>query len=114
MDKMSRENRAKQFAPFDALKGLREALFLKEYEHEKIAKGELQEEAIIEISQKLNKITKHDLIEVTYYSSGYYHKITGHGVFLITDHSLHMEHKNIPIDDIWKIKIIRTNEQSDI
>ncbi len=32
---MSREDRAKQFAPFDALKGLRVALREKEIEHEK-------------------------------------------------------------------------------
>lgn len=31
---MSREDRAKQFAPFDALKGLQMALRKKEYEHE--------------------------------------------------------------------------------
>ncbi len=32
---MSREDRAKQFVPFDALKGLRVALREKEIEHEK-------------------------------------------------------------------------------
>ena len=32
--KMSRSDRAKQFAPFDALKGLHETIKIKEYEHE--------------------------------------------------------------------------------
>ena len=42
--RMPRINRAAQFAPFDALKGLQEALRVKEFEHDKIAKSELSEE----------------------------------------------------------------------
>lgn len=34
--KMPRSKRSAQFAPFDALKGLQEALKLKEYEHARI------------------------------------------------------------------------------
>ena len=37
---MNRQDRAKQFAPFDALKGLREALAKKEYELGKVARSE--------------------------------------------------------------------------
>jgi len=36
---MSRQNRAKQFAPFDALKGLQLSLREKEKEHEKEVKN---------------------------------------------------------------------------
>ena len=36
---MPRKDRAKQFAPFDALKGLQEALKIKEYEHLEIYEG---------------------------------------------------------------------------
>ncbi len=39
---MSREDRAKQFAPFNALKGLQEALRRKEYEHECDVKNNIQ------------------------------------------------------------------------
>ena len=34
--KMPRVDRAKQFAPFDALKGLQDALRVKEFEHESL------------------------------------------------------------------------------
>ena len=35
---MSPKDRAKQFAPFDALKGLGDALRIKEYENERVQK----------------------------------------------------------------------------
>lgn len=47
---MNRADRAKQFAPFDALKGLQEALREKEEMHEKKENIELLEEAKEEIS----------------------------------------------------------------
>ena len=43
---MPRGDRARQFAPFDALKGLQQALRLKEYEHDRIEKGDITEEKI--------------------------------------------------------------------
>ena len=54
--KMPRENRAAQFAPFDALKGLSEAIKLKEYEHDRVALKELSEEQAKEIVKKENKM----------------------------------------------------------
>ena len=47
---MPREDRAKQFAPFNPLRGLSKTLRLKEYEHDKILKGDLSEEQIESIS----------------------------------------------------------------
>ena len=47
---MSRKDRAKQFAPFDALKGLQKALRLKEFEHEIVEKGDVSEENSNKIS----------------------------------------------------------------
>ena len=48
---MKREQRAKQFAPFDALKGLQDALRVKEYEHESIIRGEISEDDTVLISK---------------------------------------------------------------
>ena len=48
---MKREQRAKQFAPFDPLKGLRDALRVKEYEHESIIRGEISEDDTVLISK---------------------------------------------------------------
>jgi hypothetical protein len=44
--KMSRQNRAKQFAPFDALKGLSSALRQKELEHENELKKRVRHEKL--------------------------------------------------------------------
>ena len=60
--KMSRSDRAKQFAPFDALKGLHEAIKLKEFEHEMIAKNEMSEDEIKIISNEISQIEKGDKI----------------------------------------------------
>ena len=43
---MMREERAKQFAPFDAMKGLQEALRDREERHSRVEKLEISEEQI--------------------------------------------------------------------
>ena len=53
---MPRVDRAKQFAPFDALKGLQDALRVKEYEHERVQRGEVQEEQASKISKILLRL----------------------------------------------------------
>lgn len=99
-EKMSRQDRAKQFAPFDALKGLREALYLKEYERNKIAKGEVQPETAEKISKILFNMEKGDTLSVTYYFDGYYHTITGTAKLNIENQVLKVTGKNIPMEDI--------------
>ena len=74
---MNRQDRAKQFAPFDALKGLQEALAKKEYELGKVARSEHFEELDNEISEKLSKIQRGDKIALTCYQDGYYVKVVG-------------------------------------
>ena len=73
--KMSMSNRAKQFAPFDALKGFREAL--KEKEKIKIEKKELSEDKIRKINDILKNIKEGMLITVVYYSDEEYIQLTG-------------------------------------
>ena len=51
---VNRISRAKQFLPFDALKGLKEALKEKEIEYEE--RKELSEEALINLDKKFNRI----------------------------------------------------------
>ena len=50
---MEREKRAKQFAPFDALTGLKDAIRLKEYEHNAKMKKDLSDDIIDEIFNNL-------------------------------------------------------------
>lgn len=72
---MDRENRAKQFMPFDALKGLREALA--EKERILISKKELSEEEKGELNQRLRQIKRGDRITVEYFQAGEYINMTG-------------------------------------
>lgn len=73
--KMDRENRAKQFMPFDALKGFREAL--EEKERIVVPKRELSEEQKEELDFKLRQIHKMDIITVEYFQNGEYVQVTG-------------------------------------
>ena len=69
---MNRQDRAKQFAPFDALNGLREALAKKEYDLGKVERGEHSEEL-----DRLSKVQRGDRIALTCYQDGYYVKVIG-------------------------------------
>lgn len=103
-EKMSRNNRAKQFLPFDAMKGLKEAIHLKEYEHEKITMGELSEEKANEISSLLSSLKKGDYVFVTYFEDGYYHKMEGKCVLDIYNNAITVEKKELSLSQIYDIK----------
>ena len=75
--KMSRQERAKQFAPFDALKGLHEAIKLKEFEHEMISRNEMCEDEIKVISAELSKIQKGDKVIVKFFRDGHIVNLEG-------------------------------------
>lgn len=74
---MNRADRAKQFAPFDALRGLREALAKKEEEHERQEKRELSEEEQAAIEQALVEIARGDEAEAVCFEDGKYVKVVG-------------------------------------
>lgn len=73
--KMSREDRAKQFMPFAALKGYPEALQKKE--KIVVPKVEVSEEYAEVLDRKLRSVKKNDIITVIYYSNHEYLKKTG-------------------------------------
>lgn len=73
--KMSREDRAKQFMPFAALKGYPEALAKKE--KVVVPKAEITEEYAQMLDQKLRRVAKNDIITVIYFCNGEYLKKTG-------------------------------------
>ena len=104
--KMSRGDRAKQFAPFDALKGLQDALRIKEYQHERVQKGEVQEEKAAEISKTLINLEKGNLIDVVYFENGYYHNLQGRAKLIIEEGKIQVDDKKININDLFDIKII--------
>lgn len=73
--KMDRANRAKQFMPFDALKGLREAVA--EKERIIVPKRNLSEEQKEELDWKLKQLQKKDIITAEFFQNGEYVQVTG-------------------------------------
>ena len=72
---VNRVARAKQFLPFDALKGLKQALKEKEIEYEE--KKELAEDTLAELNNVFNKIEKGSFVKIRYYRNGRYSEIKG-------------------------------------
>ena len=101
--KMSRTDRAKQFAPFDALKGLQDALRIKEYQHERVQKGEVDEEKADEISKVLMNLEKGDIVCVKYFENGHYLQIEGRAKLIIEENVLQVDDKKINLDDMFDI-----------
>lgn len=100
---MPRKNRAKQFAPFDALKGLHEALKLKEYEHDRSIKGDLPQEQIEAISRVILSLKKDDYVDVQYFYDGYNKTISGKARIDFFGQTLRIGNTIIPFTDILEI-----------
>lgn len=104
---MNREDRAKQFAPFESMNGLRKALRQKEIEHERTEKLELSESRAEKLDRMLKKLERGMIIRVTYYSAGYYIDVEGavaavdriYGFIKIGDGKIHF-------DDLYDIMIL--------
>lgn len=75
VSKMTREERAKQFMPFAALKGYPEVLRKKE--KIVVPKIELLEEYQEELSRKLRQVQKNDIVTVVHFCKNEYLKLTG-------------------------------------
>lgn len=72
---MSREERAKQFMPFAALKGYYDALAKRE--KVVVPKREISEEYAQMLDEKLRQVRKNDIITVVYFCKTEYLKVTG-------------------------------------
>ena len=72
---MNRQDRAKQFMAFDALKGLQEELRKKEIEYEQ--KKEISEWVLEKLEDELRKINIGEKVQVKYYKDGKYKTIVG-------------------------------------
>ena len=74
-NKMPLSDRAKQFMPFAALKGLPDAL--REKEHITVPKVELSEEMAEELNRRMLLLEKGKIVTVIYFQKEEYIKITG-------------------------------------
>ena len=73
--RMAQSDRAKQFMPFDALKGFREAL--QEKERIMVPKRDLSDEQKEALNLKLCQVKKNDRIAVEYFQDGEYVRVSG-------------------------------------
>lgn len=72
---MQNNDRAKQFMPFDALKGFKEEI--NKRKRVVVAKRELSEDDLQELQNKVYLINTGMIVEITYYDNDQYVKIKG-------------------------------------
>lgn len=104
---MTRAERAKQFAPFDAMKGLQEALRDREERHTRVEKHEISEEMADHNSKVILKLARGMKVEIYYYCA--FHDVTKRGTITDVDTTfkhLKLDNERIWFDDIYAIKII--------
>lgn len=105
-EKMSRLNRAKQFAPFAALGGLEEALERVRIEKGYVEKRTMSEEDLNELDYKLSLINEGDLVTINYYKEGNYLDIRG--VIMKIDRNFRyfiIDEETIDFTDVYEIDI---------
>ena len=105
--KMTNQERAKIFAPFDALKGFKEAL--KEEEIIRVSKVTLSEDQEEMINNILKKLEKGMMIEVVYYETKEENYLKLVGIFTRIDEinkTIFVVKKRILIANIIDIKIV--------
>ena len=104
---MTREERAKQFAPFDAMKGLKEALLDREERHSRNEKRELSEDEGEILSKALGRTENGNAVIIEYYRE--YHDRRRRGVISKIDKArryLVIDDEKIWFDDIYRLKIL--------
>ena len=96
-------DRAKQFMPFSALKGLDEALRTKE--KIVVPKVELSPEMAEELDYKMHLLEKGKVTTIIYFSSGEYVKVTGLVARIDqTSRVIQIVNTKIRFDDIFDIR----------
>lgn len=102
--KMSPADRAKQFMPFAALKGLPEALAARE--KITVDRAELSEEMYAELDRRMHCLEKGRIATVVYFSKGEYIKITGMVSRIEkTSRLLQIVNTKIPFEDILSLEL---------
>lgn len=95
--------RAKQFLPFAAVKGLTEALERKEKVVE--PKIELNDERVWELNEKLMALKPGDVAKITFYDLDHYVTVTGEVVLVDGVYrNIELDHRVIDFDDLLGIE----------
>lgn len=104
---MTTQERAKQFQPFDAMKGLQEALREREERHSRVERHDISDEQRQKNSAVLISLTKRTRVRLSYYCA--FHDVEREGV--VTEVSipfgyLRLGKEKILFDDIYDISPI--------
>ena len=98
-------DRARQFLPFDALKGFKE--LIKEVERVKVNKKELTEENIETLSKTILSLEKGMMVRVIYFNQDEYLKLEGIVSKIdITNRFIIIVKRRISLDDIYEIEVV--------
>lgn len=110
---MTRENRAKQFIPFDAMKGLAEALKDREERHSRVQKHGVSEEDQALISETLCKVEKGSKVFINYYAD--FHDWKAEGIITQINRGYRFlrfsmvgrhDEEKICFEDLYKIQVV--------
>lgn len=106
MANRKKADRAKQFIPFDALKGFREAL--KAEEKRVVERKELPETDAETLNRVLLDVKKNDQVRVVYFEKGEYLEAEGAVVSVDrTERKIRIVRKWIRFDDLFLLEIVR-------
>ena len=99
---MANRDRARQFMPFDALKGLKEEI--RKREKIKVPKKELSPDGVEMLEYKLQQVKKGMMIKVIYFTNNEYLALEGMVSNIDTiEHKITIVKQVIPIKDIYDI-----------
>ena len=103
---MTREERARQFMPFDAMKGLQEALRDREERHSRTERREISEELLEQNTRVMQRLKKGMTVTVLYYRAFHDVKRSGRVTDINNTYKyLKLEEEQIYFDDIYSITI---------
>ena len=104
---MNRQDRAKQFVPFDALKGLQEELRIREERRTRVKKKTLSEDQIAKISRVLGRVEQGSNVAICLYTKGHYITIEGYVTEINQIYEyIKIGNEKVFFADIYKIAII--------
>ena len=108
---MIRQQRAKQFQPFDAMKGLSEALRDREERHCREYKRELSEETVKKIEDALLRVENGVRVRIEYYKA--FHSVVMRGEITKINRSykfLQINDEKIYFEDIYDLTVTDFNK----
>ena len=104
---MTRQDRAKQFMPFDAMKGLQEALRDREERHSRVERREISEEMMEKNASVMRHVTKGTKLFISYYSA--FHEVERAGIVTDMNFTLRyikVDDEKILFEDIYEIAVL--------